>query len=95
MRILLGFAVATLAFAQDYKTWSDYGGGPDSSQYSSLRQITKENVAQLKVAWSYRIGENKKYNFNPVIVDDLMYVMGAGNTIVALQAASGKPIWTW
>jgi len=95
MRILLGFAVATVAFAQDYKTWADYGGGPDSSQYSSLRQITKANVAKLTVAWSYRIGENKKYNFNPVIVDDLMYVMGAGNTIVALQAATGKPVWTW
>jgi quinoprotein glucose dehydrogenase len=95
MRILLGFAVATLALAQDYKTWSDYGGGPDSSQYSSLRQITRENVSKLQVAWSYRIGENKKYNFNPVIVDDRMYVMGAGNTILALQAATGKPIWTW
>ena len=64
MRILLCFAVAALAGAQDYKTWSDYGGGPDSSQYSSLRQITKANVGQLQVAWSYRIGENKKYSFN-------------------------------
>jgi glucose dehydrogenase len=95
MRIFLCFAVAALAGAQDYKTWSDYGGGPDSSQYSSLRQITKANVGQLQVAWSYRIGENKKYSFNPVIVDDRMYVMGAGNAIVALEAATGKPVWTW
>lgn len=95
MRILIGFTLAALSFAQDFKTWADYGGGPDSSQYSALRQITKENVGKLKVAWSYRIGENKKYNFNPVIVDDRMYVMGAGNTIVALEAATGKPVWTW
>ena len=87
--------MAALAGAQDYKTWSDYGGGPDSSQYSSLRQITKANVGQLRVAWSYRIGENKKYSFNPVIVDDRMYVMGAGNAIVALEATTGKPVWTW
>jgi glucose dehydrogenase len=94
MRALLALAATTL-LAQDYKTWKDYGGGPSSSQYTALTQINKSNVANLKVAWSYKIGENKRYSFNPVIVDNTMYVMGAGNSIVALNATTGKSIWTW
>lgn len=94
MRLLLILITAQL-IAQDYRTWNDYGGGPDSSQYTSLTQINKTNVAKLQVAWSYKIGENKRYSFNPVIVDDRMFVMGAGNSIVCLHAGTGQPIWTW
>ena len=87
--------IAAQLLAQDYRTWNDYGGGPDSSQYTSLTQINKSNVAKLQVAWTFKIGENKRYNFNPVVVDNLMYVMGAGNSIVAIEASSGKQVWQW
>ena len=94
MRLLLVLIAAQL-LAQDYRTWNDYGGGPDSSQYTSLTQINKSNVAKLQVAWTFKIGENKRYNFNPVVVDNLMYVMGAGNSIIAIEASSGKQVWQW
>ncbi|MBM3759808.1 MAG: pyrroloquinoline quinone-dependent dehydrogenase [Acidobacteria bacterium] len=94
MRVLL-ILIAAIAAAQDYRTWRDYGGGPDSSQYTALTLINKSNVAKLQVAWRYKIGENKRYNFNPVIAGDRMFVMGAGSSIVALNAADGKPLWTW
>ena len=32
--------------------WEDYGGGPDSSKFVDLAQITPQNVAGLKVAWT-------------------------------------------
>src|SRR6476661_2587471 len=87
---------ALTARAKDpHASWRDYGGGADSSQFSSLTQITRKNVAKLQVAWSYPIGENKRYFFNPVIIDDLMYVMGKGNAIVALSAATGREVWTY
>ena len=38
MRVLL-ILIAAIAAAQDYRTWRDYGGGPDSSQYLSLIHI--------------------------------------------------------
>ena len=94
MRTLLILFTATLC-AQDYSTWKDYGGGPDSSQYTALTQINKANVAKLQIAWSYKIGENKRYSFNPVIAGGRMYVMGKGNSIVALNPATGKELWTW
>ena len=42
-----------LAFAQDHKTWRDYGGASDASQYSALAQINRSNVSKLQVAWTY------------------------------------------
>ena len=74
----------------NFTTWDANGGGADHSQYSSLKQINKNNVKQLQVAWMYESGNNP--TFNPVIVDGTMYV-GAQNAVVALDAATGKEIW--
>ncbi len=80
--------------AQQRTTWSDYGGSADSAQYSSLAQINRSNVKQLQVAWTWSTGDGKKYNFNPVVVDRTMYVLGRNNSIVALDAASGRELWS-
>jgi quinoprotein glucose dehydrogenase len=78
---------------QDYKTWQDYGGGADSSHYVTLDQITKDNVKDLEIAWSYPTGDDRSYLFNPIVVDNVMYVAAANNSLVALDAATGKEIW--
>jgi quinoprotein glucose dehydrogenase len=78
-----------------YSTWSDYGGSSDSMQYSALEQINKSNVRQLDLAWFHPVPDRRgNFGFNPVIVDGVMYVLGAANAIVALDAATGKPIWS-
>jgi len=90
----LCLAVA-LPAADPHAAWRDYGGAADSAQYSSLTQITRENVARLQVAWTYPIGENRRAWFNPLVVDDLMVVSGRGNALVALEAATGREVWTY
>ena len=87
-------AVCQAAHAgQDYKTWKDYGGGPDSSHFVDLKQINKSNVNQLEVAWIYPTGDNRSYVFNPIVVDNVMYVQARNSSLVALDAATGKEIW--
>ena len=80
---------------RSFDTWRQYAGGADSLQYSSLSQINKTNVAQLELAWSYPSGG---VPFNPLVVDTTMYVMKTtppvGSAIVALDAATGKELWT-
>jgi glucose dehydrogenase len=76
-----------------FNTWREYLGGADSSQYSSLDQINKKNVAQLQVAWTYAPGDQRTYRFNPIVVDGVMYTLGKGLAIVALDAATGREIW--
>ena len=88
--ILLPCAV----FAQTHVNWSEYSGGSDSAQYSALEQINRSNVAKLEVAWTFSTGDHNKYFFNPLVVDNVVYVMAKNNSIVALDAATGKEIWT-
>src|SRR6187455_429216 len=78
--------------AKPYTTWTAYQGGSHSSQYSALDQINKSNVSRLDVAWTYPVNGN--ITFNPIVVDNVMYVQGTGNAIVALDAATGKEVWT-
>ncbi len=81
------------AAGQTHLTWRDYGGAEDSSQYSALKQINRSNVNRLEVAWTYPTGDSNKYFFNPVMADGLLYVLANNNSIVALDAATGKEVW--
>jgi quinoprotein glucose dehydrogenase len=93
---LVAAAVAAAGAAgaqQPYTTWRTYGGGAHSSQYSALNQINKSNVAKLEVAWTFPAGE-RSFVFNPVVVDNTMYVLARDNEIVALDAATGKELWS-
>src|SRR5580698_467486 len=85
---------ASAADERPFNTWSEYLGGADSSQYSSLKQITKSNVKQVEQVWSYPTGVGTS-TFNPIVADGVMYVIAkSAATIVALDAATGKEIWT-
>ena len=92
--LFLLLALGQIAHAgQDYRTWKDYGGGPDSSHYVDLKQIDKSNVDKLEVAWIYPTGDDRSYVFNPIVVDNVMYVQARNSSLVALDAATGKEIW--
>jgi quinoprotein glucose dehydrogenase len=73
--------------------WAQYGGRADSSRFVSLGRITKANVEQLEVAWTYATGDSRVYLFNPIVVDGVMYVAARNNSLVALDAATGREIW--
>ena len=96
LRILLltiGAALPALA-ADPHSQWREYGGSADGAQYSALKQIDRSNVNRLQVAWTYRTSDANKYAFNPLVIDGTMYVLAKNNSIVALDAATGKEIWT-
>ncbi len=77
------------------RNWSDYGGGADASAYSPLQQVNKTNVGQLQQAWFYSVpGTSASFDFSPLIVDGVMYVLGQKDVIVALDAGTGKEIWS-
>nr|PZN84098.1 MAG: pyrroloquinoline quinone-dependent dehydrogenase [Acidobacteriota bacterium] len=79
--------------AIDRRTWSDYGGGPDNARFSTLDQITKENVSQLEVAWTYPTSDNVSYVWGPIVANGVMYVLARDFSLVALDAATGEEIW--
>ena len=83
-------SIAVAIGARSNKWWWDNLAGPDSSNFVGSDQIKKSNVSQLEVAWSYPYATT---GFNPIVVDDVMYLLGRGGSLVALDATTGKEIW--
>ena len=54
--------------------WSTYLGDKGRSLYSPLRQINRENVTQLQVAWTYDTGDKGEYQANNLIIKGVLYV---------------------
>jgi len=84
--------------------WPTYGGPPASTRFSSLAQITKENVSDLSVAWIYRTGVLPRpqdaglqftFETTPIKVGESLYLCTPRNQVVALDAETGQPRWTF
>jgi quinoprotein glucose dehydrogenase len=78
--------------------WPIYGGTTDNTRYSTLGQITPANVAQLRVAWTYDTHDafpGSEFQPNPIVVDGVLYATTPKLRVVALDAATGREIWTF
>lgn len=74
--------------------WPSYGGGSDGIRYSSLSQINRSNVAQLQVAWTYDSGEGPGgTQCQPIEIGGVLYAVTPHHNVVALDAATGQPLW--
>ncbi len=78
------------------RNWVRSHGDTASSRFSRLTQIDKTNVAKLQVAWEYRSNDGVgNIQCNPIIIDGVMYAPTSGHRIVAVDAASGREIWSF
>jgi len=79
--------------------WITYGGALNAERYSTLDQVNPSNVSQLKGAWMTRLGSGRgaKYRFepDPLVIDGVMYIPTGNDDIFALDAKTGKKLWTW
>ena len=78
--------------------WPMFGGTPDNTHYSTLSQITPRNVATLQVAWTYETHDEFKgseMQTNPVIIDGILYGTSPKLRVFALDAATGKELWSF
>src|SRR2546429_5263799 len=73
-------------------------------RYAPLTQINRENVSQLKVAWTFHTGDISEgggrrkrsgLETTPLLVDGTLYLTTAFNRIVALDPEIGKPRWAY
>jgi quinoprotein glucose dehydrogenase len=73
--------------------WAEYLGGADRNHYSPLTQISPENVANLKIAWTYSTPDSGQMQVNPLIIDGILYGVTPKVQAFALDAATGKELW--
>ncbi len=78
--------------------WPVYRGDAGGTQYAALAQIHAANVQRLRPVWEYHTGDatsRSTMHANPVVVDGVMYISTPSLKAVALDAATGRQIWTF
>ncbi len=95
-----GPAVQPVDPSQAQKNWEHYGNTAGGSRFAALDQITRANVKDLQVAWTYRTGDVAESNGNgaedqltPLQVGDKVFICTPHNNLIALDADSGRELW--
>lgn len=72
-------------------------GGHDDAQtyYSPLKKIDASNVSRLGYAWSYDLNTTHGQEATPIVVDGVMYASAPWGFVHAIDARTGKEIWTF
>ena len=85
------------ALQDDAKQWGLQLGNYAGQRYSTLEQVTAENVDDLQVAWSFSTGVLRGHEGSPLVIGDVMYVHTPfPNIVYALDLNNdGKILWRY
>ncbi|STQ75241.1 Quinoprotein ethanol dehydrogenase precursor [Grimontia hollisae] len=74
-----------------------YGIGPKAQRYSGLTQINTDNVKKLVPAWSFSFGDEKQrgQESQALVYDGVIYVTASYSRMFALDAKTGKRLWSY
>lgn len=95
-----GFAVANdelIKLQTDPNQWVMPAANYSGTRYSALNQINKDNVKNLRVAWTFSTGVLRGHEGGPLVIGDVMYVHAPfPNTVFALDLnENGRIIWKY
>jgi quinoprotein glucose dehydrogenase len=111
--VLLAAALGTVGAASlgprppvddEESQWSSYGGDPGGSRHTTLAQIDRNNVRDLRIAWTYRTGElgagfaradRLAFEATPILVRGSLFLSTPTNIVIALDPATGKERWRY
>jgi alcohol dehydrogenase (cytochrome c) len=76
------------------QNWLTYSGNVLGHRFSPLTQVNRSNVKNLELAWLWQTQSQEKFEATPLVVDGVLYTVRAPNDVVAINAATGRVIWT-
>ena len=74
------------------ENWTSYNGDYSGQRFSSLNEINRSNVGQLRAAWVFHPGNTQRLEATPVVIRGVMYVTSS-NDVFALDANTGRTLW--
>jgi len=74
--------------------WLSFSRTYDDQRFSPLNQITRQNVSQLRLAWS-RGTPPGNVESTPLVRGGTMYIMTATGGVEALNATNGDLLWEY
>jgi alcohol dehydrogenase (cytochrome c) len=81
--------------AAEPQNWLTYSGNYQAHRYSALNQITAANVHRLRTAWVYQTHEQGSTETSPIGVDGVLYITEPPTIVTALDARTGRRLWTY
>jgi quinohemoprotein ethanol dehydrogenase len=75
--------------------WPTVGLDYAETRFSKLSQITSDNARGLGLVWSYSLDSSRGVEATPVVVDGIMYQTASWSVVHAIDARTGKKIWTF
>ena len=84
--------------------WGAYGRDAGGSRYAPIDDISRDNVAQLRVAWTYRTRETDSafatrretsLEATPLFVDGTLYLATPLGRVIALDPTTGTERWVF
>jgi alcohol dehydrogenase (cytochrome c) len=66
----------------------------DEQRFSPLNQINKDNVSQLRMAWSRGLTPGTVES-SPLVYQGVMYVVAPGAGVLAIDATTGDTLWEY
>jgi quinohemoprotein ethanol dehydrogenase len=86
---------AIRANARTARDWPSYGLDHAETRFSRLSQINADNVKTLGLVWAYDLESTRGVEATPVVVDGIMYVTASWSVVHAVDARTGKRLWTY
>ncbi len=85
------------ALADEAQTaeWLAYGRTHNERRFSPSDQINTGNVGRLKVDWFMDLPGDVGLVSTPLVVDGTLYFVGTMNVVRAVDARTGKLLWTY
>ncbi len=80
---------------QEPGNWLMYSNTYNSWRFSRLTQINTQNVKNLGVKWLWQGRHGEKFETTPLVVDGIMYLTRPENDVYALDAETGRALWTY
>ena len=77
------------------QNWLTYSGNTFNQRHSKLTQITPANVKNLELQWVWQTRSLEKFEATALVVNGILYTVQAPNDLVALDAVTGRPFWTY
>lgn len=102
---MLGFALVpslgqanndVIKNSQNARNWAMQAGNMQNHRYSTLKQINKENVKDLRVAWQFSTGVLRGHEGGPLVIGDMLYIHSPfPNKVFAIGLADQQIKWRY
>lgn len=77
------------------QNWLSYYGNYKGWRYSELHDINVHNVKNLVPKWAFDTGNSLGLQSVPIVVDGVMYIATADNSVFAVDALTGDMKWKY